>query len=181
MTIEHSNTPLAIEESAIRQVAEATIKTTMDRHGITDPAQLKPEVIERAYEHAREKLTADAERAADPNYQQRLALEEENRVLRMQNEALKSSRPAQNAPVSKTVDPSIMAQKLGPLVWNHQLDGNGRLQACGIDPSLNTAGFRQEILDTLGPGSSIRGAELARTNHARYTLLKHAGKALRII
>ncbi len=102
----------------------------MNAHGITDRSQLKPEVIERAYAFAKEKLQADAERQADTGYQQRKALEEENRVLKMQNEALRSSRPTQDAPVSKTVDPSIMALKLGPLVWNHQLDGNG--QATGL-------------------------------------------------
>src|ERR1017187_2932485 len=143
-----------VTESAIAHVAEQTIKTTMDKHGILDRSQLKDEFIQDAYRFAKEKLTADAEREADPNYQQRKALEEENRVIKMQNEALKSSRPTQNAPASKTVDPNIMALKLGPLVWNHQLDGNGRLAACGIDPSMNTPGFRLEIMEAFGPGSS---------------------------
>ncbi len=182
MTIENQNTPLAIEESAIRQAAQATIRATMDRHGITDPDQLKPEVIERAYAHAKEKLTAEAQQKADPNYQQRKALEEENRLLRMQNSALLSGRPAQGTnAVTKTLDPFVVAQRLGPAVWNHQLNENGRLQAIGIDPAVNSPAFRQEILDTFGKGSSVRAAELARNNPARYGYLKHAGKALRII
>ena len=177
-----NTTPPAITDTAIAQVAEQTIRATMSKHGITDRGQLKPEVIADAYQFAKEKLTADAERDADPNYQQRKALEEEVRVLRMQNEALKTARPTTNGtPAGKTIDPNIMAVKLGPAVWNHQLGASGRLQACGIDPSLNTPGFRQEIIETFGPGSSIRAAELARADHARYTLLKHAGKALRII
>lgn len=174
-------TESTVSESTVRQLAEQTIQTTMNKHGITDRSQLKPEVIESAYRFAEEKLTADAERAADPGYQQRKALEEENRLLRMQNEALKSSRPSQNAPASKTLDPSIMAQKLGPAVWNHQLNASGRLAACGIDPSQNTPAFRQEIMETFGPGTSIQASELARSNPARYQYLKHAGKALRII
>ena len=153
----------------------------MNKNGIVDRNQLKPEVIEDAYRFAKEKLTADAERQADSGYQQRKQLEEEIRLPRMQNEALKSSRPSQNAPGSKTVDPYIMAQKLGPAIWNHKLDASGSLAACGIDPSLNTPAFRQEIMDTFGPGSSVQAAELARCNPARYQLLKHAGKALRII
>jgi hypothetical protein len=181
MTDTQITTP-TVSEDAIRQVAMETIKTTMERHGITDPERLKPEVIERAYEHAREKLTAEAERQADPNYQQRVALEEKIRLLEMQNDALRSGQHAKNATASsKTLDPFTVERKLGPAVWNHQLDSNGRLQAIGVDPSVNTPAFRQEILDTFGKGSSVRAAELARTDHARYEFLKHAGKALRII
>ncbi len=100
----------------------------------------------------------------------------------MQNEALKSTLPSQNAAAaSSTLDPFVVERKLGPLVWNHQLDGNGRLAACGINPALNTPGFRQEILETFGPGSSVRAAERSAPITARYKLLKHAGKALRIV
>lgn len=184
MSIENAvpqNTP-AVSEDAIRQVAQETIKATMDRHGITDPSTLKPEVIERAYEHAREKLTAEAERKADPNYLRRVELEEEVRLLKMQNDALRSGQHAKTATASsKTQDPFIVAQRLGPAVWNHQLDANGRLQAIGISPAQNTPALRAEILETFGKGSSVRAAELARTDHARYEFLKHAGKALRII
>jgi hypothetical protein len=171
-----------ISEAAIRQVAEKTIASTMEAHGLSDRSQLKDEVIQSAYDYAKEKLTAEAEQAADPNYQRRKALEEENRTLKMQLEAVKSSRSASPDSTTSSLDPDIVARKLGPAVWNHSLDANGRLQACGINPSINTPAFRAEIKQYFGPGSSsMDAAELARTNHGRYKLLKNAGKALRII
>jgi len=177
------STTISIDQNAIKQVAERSIQRTMDSHGITDRSQLKDEAIQSAYKHAEETLRAEAEREADPGYQQRKALEEENRLLRMQNEALRNSRPASGTSSGSTVaDADIMAQKLGPAVWNHKLDGNGRLQAIGIDPAINTAGFRAEVKEYFGPGSSsMKAAELARVNLARYKLLKNAGKCLRII
>jgi hypothetical protein len=177
------STTIEVSEQQIAQVAEAKIAETCARHGVQRDS-LKQEVITDAYHYAKDKLTAEAEQAADPNYQLRKSLQEENRLLKMQVAAMRSAGKSQTGDAtsaSSIADPDTVRVNVGDLQWNHKLDANGRLQACGIDPSLNTSKFRQEIKDTFGPGSSLRAAELARTNHARYKLLKAAGKCLRII
>jgi hypothetical protein len=173
---------IQVSEAQVKNLAESKITQTCAEHGV-QRGDLKDTVIADAYDWAKEKLTADAERDADPNYQLRESLREENRILKMQIEALKSGRGTTSGPTNSTVmDADMMAQKFGPAVWNHQLNGDGRLQSCGIDPALNTAGFRAEIKEYFGPGSSsMKASELARSNHARYKLLKTAGKCLRLI
>jgi len=177
-------TEIKIDETAVRAAAEKTIAETCARHGVTRE-ELKPEAIEGAYNHAREVVTAEEERKQNPYYQENVRLREELRAARMESQALRDARPGSGQTATTATsgtDPDIVAQRLGPAVWNHQLDSNGRLAACGINPSINTAAFRAEIKEYFGPGSSsMKAAELARTNHPRYKLLKNAGKALRLI
>ena len=157
------------------------IRTTCQKHGVS-PDRLTEAQHRDARQTATEMVTAEQERMSNPFYQELQAEREKSRLLGMQLDALRSTRNVNAPSAAATVqNADMMAHKLGPAVWNHSLDANGRLQACGIDPGVNTAAFRAEIKEYFGPGSSVRAAELKRHNPARYDLLKNAGRALRLI
>jgi hypothetical protein len=176
-----STTPTTITEAAIQRVAEAKIAGTCAQHGINRD-QLKAEVVSDAYTYAKEKLTAEAERAANPYFQQLEQEREKSRLLAMQLEAVKASRVNVGNDTAPAVTADMARARLGQLEWNHKLDDNGRLQAIGVDPSTVTAATRAEIMELFGPqSSSARASDLMKANGRRYRSLKEIGKALRII
>lgn len=176
------STTINIPEDQIRQVAEAKIAETCQRHGVTRDA-LKSEVIGDAYDYAKQKLTAEAEQKANPFYLENKRLREELRIAQMQSSALRDAKApvsVKGEPVELTLDRAI-ARVGGIGTWNHGLSPDQRLAAVGINPSEVTASTKAEIAEVFGKGSSVRAAELRRSDPAKYSKLKLIGKVLRTI
>ena len=186
-----SSTPAApavvaiqIDESRVRQIAEQSITATLNRHGI-ERSDLKQESIDSAYAHARETVTAEAQRQADPFWQEKQRLKEEMRLLKMQNQALLDGR--QNAATAAAapntqVSVDVARARAGEYRWNVQYGNAERLAAIGIEPGFDTAQNRAEAKELFGSGAdSGRANDLAKRDMARYRKLREYAKAIRLI
>jgi len=171
-----------IPEDQIQRLAESKIAEACQRHGVTRDA-LKAEVISDAYEYAKQKLEAEAEQKANPYFLENQRLREELRIAQMQSSALRDAKApvsTKGEPVELTLDRAI-ARVGGIGTWNHSMSPDQRLAAVGVNPNEVTASTKAEIAEVFGKGSSVRAAELRRSDPAKYSKLKLIGRTLRLI
>jgi hypothetical protein len=181
MSIDTNTTsPAAITESAVNQAAEAIIQTNCNRHGMSRE-QFPADGVEEARRIARQELEADAALKANPLF---LQLEAE-RAARLQAEAtlaaVSQSRANPNAQSVRTgPDPNVVRAQLGEVQWK-MLSDNGRLQACGIQPSSVTPVELLEAKKLFGRGMvSSYSSNFFKQDQARYQHLKRIAVVLNI-
>lgn len=177
-----STSTITVSEDAIRIEAERMIRQTAEKHGVTRN-ELKDEAIQDAYNTAKERLHAEAERKANPYFQERESLRQENERLKLQLDVAQSSRPAtsqQPGPRQTTVDEA--RARAGEYKWNIAYTDAERLAAIGISPEFNTPSNRAECRELFAAGAdSGRAADLMKSNPARYRQLREFGRAVRIL
>ena len=176
-----STDTFTVDENAVKAAAEKSIQVTCDRHGVTRD-QLKDEAIKDAYDHARETLTTEAERQADPHYQENQRLKDELRLAKMQLQAMKDRQaPSPQSPNSQlSVD--VARARVGEVTWNHKFSNAERLAAIGIEPSFDTAQNRAEAKELFAEsGASAKASDLFKRDPGRYRKLREFARATRII
>jgi hypothetical protein len=177
---------VAIDEAQVRKLAEQAIESTCERHGV-ERNQLKDEAIADAYASARARVLHEKEHSQDVGYQALLQERRKTAALEAQIAALSMSKPVANesgnaghARSSRLPDSEIVRAKLGPAAWN-ALTLDGRLTACGIQPSEVTASMREEISEVFGRNAnSKRAADLHATRPDHYRKLKSVANILNL-
>jgi hypothetical protein len=167
------NTPLAIEESAIKTAADTMIRAAAHKSGMTFeevPEQAKQD----AYNHVKASMEAEQAEKSNPMYIQLQAERTARRQAEATLAAVTQSRTNLNTSAVRTgPDPNVVRAQLGEDQW-HMLTDNGRLQACDINPATVTPLDLSEAKKAFGRGPDTHFASnLSKQDWGRYKYLKN--------
>ena len=166
------NTPLAIEEAAIKIAADNMIRQAAAKNNMTFE-QVPEQAKQDAYAYAKASIEADQALKANPLYTQLQAEREAHKLTQAQLEAVKQTRIAPNNDVKPVADVSRVRGLMGENSWMALTD-NGRLAACGIPPASVTSVELTEAKKIFGRGcDSHYSSNAFKQDAGRYRHLKN--------
>jgi hypothetical protein len=181
MTIENQSTiDTTAQDTAIKIAADNLIRAAAVKNGMT-LEQVPQEAREDAYRFAKAAYEEDQALKSNPVYASLQAEREAHKLTRLQLEAVKQTRPTlgTNAQPS-SLNPEVVRAQMGEGEWRALTD-NGRLQACGINPTTVTPVEIQECKKIFGRGmDSHYSSNAFKQDSARYRHLKNIAIVLGI-
>ena len=177
---ENQNTPVAIEESAIKQAADALIRQAAAKNGMT-VEQVPEQAKQDAYNYARNAYVEEQALKSNPLWAQ---LEAERAAHAQTKKTLEATQQVRPQPVNGSrdtgPDPVVVRAQMGEGNWRALTD-NGRLQACNLDPNSVTQVDLTEAKRCFGRGTDTHYASnLSKQDWGRYKRLKRIAIVLGI-